>query len=224
MSFLFGGGDNREDEREELLSNQDALLDVLLSDLATQQQFLEQERQTIQEQQATAFQNLDEQLQAQLALQEQGLESILNSQQGFISGLSGQNQELGTIIENQRQSQQQFREDQNRELTNINQFLSSLVGARREDLDRSLDQLNQTSESIISRSLQDSPEFAARRGQIVSEQQAETQELDRARARQRGAVTQREQRRREREQGSRLLSRRRGFARTNRNNRILRGT
>lgn len=223
MSFLFGGG-NRREEREEFEDRQNELLDLLLGDLASQQEFLEAERETLTAEQQQAFSDLDAQLQLQLQQQQEGFADILNRSQGFISGLDAQNQELGNILQAQRDSQQQFRDDQFRELNNLNLFLSGAVGERRDNLNRSLGLINQGTESVIERALGDSPQFANRSGQLASEQEAETQELNRARRRNIGNLTERERRRREREQGSRLLSRRRGFARTNTNNRILRGT
>lgn len=103
------GRRNRGDTKDDsVIQAETAFLLSQLDDMRLQEQFLEEERRKLVEQQEFDFEGLLSRLQAQLAQQQQGFEQQLATSQNIVGQLGERTQQLQGVLQQQEQNRQQI--------------------------------------------------------------------------------------------------------------------
>ena len=97
-----------ETQDDSVIRAETAFLLSQLDDIRLQEQFLEEERRKLVEQQEFDFEGLLSRLQAQLAQQQQGFEQQLATSQNILGQLGDRTQQLSGVLDQQAQNREQI--------------------------------------------------------------------------------------------------------------------
>ena len=127
---IFGIGSRRnrgnDVDFDQVASEQAAFLDQI-DQFRLQQEFLEEQRQRLIEQQEFDFQGLLSQLDALKEQQQQGFEGQLAQSEAFLNDLTARNQQLTGVLEGQAQTQADVAGAQQQNIRSSQEFLSQLL-------------------------------------------------------------------------------------------------
>lgn len=111
---------------DQVQTEQAAFLDQI-EQFRLQQEFLEDQRQRLVDQQDFDFQGLLSSLEALKEQQQQGFEGQLAQSEAFLNDLSARNQQLTGVVEGQAQTQAQTAGAQQQDIQGSRDFLSQLI-------------------------------------------------------------------------------------------------
>lgn len=206
MGSIFGGGSrrNRGDDidLDQVRSEQAAFLDQI-DQFRLQQQFLEEQRQRLIDQQEFDFQGLLSQLDALKEQQQQGFEGQLAQSEAFLNDLSARNQQLTGVLEGQAQSRQNIAGAQQQDIRGSQEFMSQLLNDVRGQAGTAASTSRQRSEQQAGQAIQGEDFRRQRQQQLSNLAEGAEQRLTRDRQEFLSRAIQDERKGRARRQGAR---------------------
>lgn len=147
MGSIFGRKNRGSDvDFDQVESEQAAFLDQI-DQFRLQQEFLEEQRAKLIDQQAFDFQGLLSQLEALKEQQQQGFEGQLAQSEAFLNNLTARNQQLSGVLQGQAQTQGNVASAGQQNIQGSQDFLSQLLGDVRGQTGAATTQSNQRSQN-----------------------------------------------------------------------------
>lgn len=202
--FGIGSRRNRGDDVnfDQVRSEQAAFLDQI-DQFRLQQEFLEEQRQRLVDQQEFDFQGLLSQLDALKEQQQQGFEGQLAQSEAFLNDLSARNQQLTGVLEGQSQTQAGVAGAQQQDIRGSQEFLSQLLNDVRRQSGTAASTSRQRSEAQAGQAIQGEDFRRQRQQQLSNLAAGAEQRLSRDRQEFLSRAIQDERKSRERREGTR---------------------
>ena len=171
-----------------------------LDDIRLQEEFLEEERRKLVEQQEFDFEGLLSRLQAQLAQQQEGFDQQLASSENILGQLGERTQQLSGVLEQQAQNREQIAQGAQETLQRGQGFLSSIGQNVAQQTGQAAEQIGQRAQGIQQEALAGDPATQARQRFLAAEGQAAQQRIGQERERVIGQTQRTEAQNRQRRQ------------------------
>lgn len=190
-----------ETQDDSAIRAETAFLLSQLDDIRLQEQFLEEERRKLIEQQEFDFEGLLSRLQAQLQQQQQGFEQQLATSQNILGQLGDRTQQLQGVLQQQAQNREQIERGAQQTLRRGQGFLTGVRQDVTAQSGQTARQLGQRAQTIQQQALTGDPQIQARQRFLAAEGEAAQQrigiERDRVIAQTRATEAENRQRRQE---------------------------
>ena len=198
------GKRNRGDTKDDAtIKAETAFLLSQLDDIRLQEQFLEEERRKLIEQQEFDFEGLLSRLQAQLAQQQQGFEQQLATSQNILGQLGDRTQQLQGVLDQQAQNREQIAQGAQQTLERGRGLLTGVRQDVTAQSGQTARQLGERATATTQQALAGDPQALTRQRFLAAEGEAAQQRIGQERDRVIGQTQRTEAQNRQRRQEAR---------------------